>query len=80
MDIHKEMTHITSNIISKSVLGSDIEDNEGDDIGKSLLKCMEYFNRLQMPFGDLIEKVHIIPINKGFQQSKKKLDLIVTIW
>jgi len=44
-----------------------------------LLKCMEYFNRLQMPFGDLIEKVQILPINKGFQQSKKKLDLIVTI-
>jgi cytochrome P450 len=77
LDIHKEMTHITSNIISKSVLGSDIEDNEGDDIGKCLLKCMEYFNRVQMPFGDLIEKVQILPINKGFQQSKKKLDLIV---
>src|SRR6476660_10592587 len=37
LDIHKEMTRITSNIISKSVLGSDIKDNEGDDIGKSLL-------------------------------------------
>src|ERR671920_2635156 len=36
LDIHKEMTHVTSNIISKSVLGSDIEDNEGGDIGKSL--------------------------------------------
>jgi len=57
LDIHKEMTHIKSNIISKSVLGSDIEDNEGDGIGKSLLKCIEYFNRLQMSFGDLIEKV-----------------------
>jgi len=73
------MTHITSNIISKSVLVSDIEDNEGDGIGKSLLKCIEYFNRLQMSFGDLIEKVQILSINKGFQQSKKKLDLIVTI-
>ena len=77
LDIHKEMTHIKSNIISKSVLGSDIEDNEGDGIGKSLLKCIEYFNRLQMSFGDLIEKVQILPIKKGFQQSKKKLDLIV---
>ena len=77
LDIHKEMTRITSNIISKSVLGSDIEDNEGDGIGKSLLKCIEYFNRLQMSFGDLIEKVQILPINKGFQQSKKKFDLIV---
>ena len=38
---------------------------------------MEYFNRLQMPFGDLVEKIPILPINKGFQQSKKKLESIV---
>jgi len=43
LDIHKEMTHITSNIISKSVLGSDIEDNEGDDIGKSPFKMYGIF-------------------------------------
>jgi cytochrome P450 len=43
LDIHKEMTRIKSNIISKSVLGSDIEDNEGDGIGKSLFKMYRIF-------------------------------------
>src|SRR5215467_14247749 len=38
---------------------------------------MEYFNRLQMPFGELIEKIPILPINKGYQGAKKKLDSIV---
>jgi cytochrome P450 len=30
-----------------------------------------------MPFGELIEKIPILPINKGFQRAKKKLDSIV---
>jgi cytochrome P450 len=30
-----------------------------------------------MPFGELIEKIPILPVNKGFQQAKRKLDSIV---
>jgi cytochrome P450 len=76
LDIHKEMMHVTSEIISKAVLGSDINAEE-DDVGVALQTCMEYFNRLQMPFGELIEKIPILPINKGYQSAKKKLDSIV---
>jgi cytochrome P450 len=77
LDIHKEMTQVTSAIISKAVLGSDIKSEEGEQVGHALLTCAEYFNRLLMPFGELIEKIPILPINKGFQQAKKKLDSIV---
>ena len=76
LDIHKEMMHVTSEIISKAVLGSDIKAEE-DEVGVALQTCMEYFNRLQMPFGELIEKIPILPINKGYQSAKKKLDSIV---
>jgi cytochrome P450 len=76
LDIHKEMMHVTSEIISKAVLGSDIKAEE-DEVGLALQTCMEYFNRLQMPFGELIEKIPILPINKGYQSAKKKLDSIV---
>jgi cytochrome P450 len=38
---------------------------------------MQYLNRLQMPFGDLVEKIPILPINKGFKTAKKELDSIV---
>ncbi len=76
LDIHKEMMHVTSQIISKAVLGSDINPEE-DEVGSSLQICMEYFNRLQMPFGELIEKIPMLPINKGYQSAKKKLDSIV---
>src|SRR5215210_4331349 len=33
LDIHKEMIHVTSAIISKAVLGSDIKLEEGDQVG-----------------------------------------------
>lgn len=76
LDIHKEMIHVTSEIISKAVLGSDIKAEE-DEVAVAMQTYMEYFNRLQMPFGELIEKIPILPINKGYQSAKKKLDSIV---
>src|SRR3954447_10337950 len=33
LDIHKEMIHVTSEIISKAVLGSDIKSEQGDQVG-----------------------------------------------
>lgn len=77
LDIHKSMINLTSSIISKAVLGSDIQSAEGSQVGDDLLTCAEYFNRLLMPFGELIEKIPILPMNKGFQKAKKRLDSIV---
>jgi cytochrome P450 len=76
LDIHKEMKNLTLAIICKTVLGYDIEP-EHDEVGDSLLTCMKYFNRLLMPFGELIEKIPLLPINKGFQKAKSDLDSIV---
>ena len=76
VDIHKEMAHVTLAIISKSVLGYEVK-QQGDEIGKALLTCMEYFNRLLMPFGELIEKIPILPMNKEFQRAKDTLDSTV---
>jgi cytochrome P450 len=77
LDIHKEMIHVTSAIISKAVLGSEIKSEQGDQVGDALLTCAEYFNRLLMPFSELIQRIPILRVNKGFQQAKKKLDSIV---
>ncbi len=76
LDIHKEMTKLTLAIICKTVLGYDI-DPEHDEVGDALLVCMKYFNRLLMPFGELIEKIPLLPINKGFRKAKSDLDSIV---
>ena len=76
VDIHNEMIQVTSTIISKSVLGYEAR-REDDEVGEALLTCMEYFNRLLMPFGELIEKVPLLPMNKRFQKAKLLLDSIV---
>jgi cytochrome P450 len=76
LDIHKEMIKLTLAIICKTVLGYDIEPGH-DEVGDSLKTCMKYFNRLLMPFGELIEKIPLLPINKGFQTAKRDLDSIV---
>jgi cytochrome P450 len=77
LDIHKEMMRVTMAIISKAVLGSDVKLENDDEVGDALLVCMQYNNRLQMPFGELIEKIPILPVNKGYQRAKKTLDSIV---
>lgn len=78
LDIHKEMMRVTMAIISKAVLGSDVKlEKDDDEVGDALLVCMQYHNRLQMPFGELIEKIPILPVNKGYQRAKKTLDSIV---
>src|SRR5437867_7579716 len=77
VDAHREMMHITSAIIAKSVLGSDIVDIESDKVNNALLTSMEYLNRVLLPFGELIEKIPILPINKDFRSAKNTLDSIV---
>ena len=76
LDIHKEMIKLTLAIICKTVLGYDIEPGH-DEVGENLKTCMKYFNRLLMPFGELIEKIPLLPLNKGFQTAKRDLDSIV---
>jgi cytochrome P450 len=77
VDIHKEMMHTTLEIISKAVLGSEVKLEKDVEVGNALMVCMEYFNRLLMPFGELIEKIPILPVNKDYQRAKKILDSIV---
>jgi cytochrome P450 len=77
IDIHSEMMHITSAIIAKSVLGSNIVDIESHKVNNALLTSMEYLNRILMPFGELIEKIPLLPINKDFRSAKNTLDSIV---
>lgn len=77
VDIHGEMMHITSAIIAKSVLGSDIIGAESDKVNRALLTSMQYLNRMLMPFGELIEKMPLLPVNKNFREAKNTLDSIV---
>jgi cytochrome P450 len=77
IDIHTEMMHLTSEIIAKSVLGSEIADVESDKVNNALLTTMEHLNRVLMPFGEIMEKIPILPENKKFRSAKSMLDSLV---
>jgi cytochrome P450 len=77
IDIHSEMMHITSAIIAKSVLGSELVDIENNKVNSALLTSMEYLNQILMPLGGLIEKIPVLPVNKNFRSAKNTLDSIV---
>jgi hypothetical protein len=38
---------------------------------------LQFFNRLMMPFGEIIEKIPILPANKQAHRAKGKLDSVV---
>jgi cytochrome P450 len=77
IDIHQEMMHLTSAVIARSVLGSDIPESESDAVNVALLTTMEHINRVLMPFVELLEKIPILPENKNFRLAKATLDSIV---
>lgn len=77
IDIHSEMMHVTSAIIAKSILGSEIVGEESDKVNDALLTSMQFLNRMLMPFGELIEKMPLLPATKNFRKAKNTLDSIV---
>jgi hypothetical protein len=77
VDIHREMMHLTSSIIAKSALGSDIVDVESDSVNNALFDEYGISYHFLMPFGEVIGKIPILPINKNFSSAKNTLDSIV---
>jgi cytochrome P450 len=77
LDIHKELMHATLAILCKSALGYEIDREDHDEIGRAILTTLEYHQRRQMPLGNIIEKIPILPVNIRFHQALKKLDSIV---
>ncbi len=75
-DIHREMMQLTLAIVSKTLFGSDIEEQKAGQVADAVRVLVEYFNRLRSPFGELFEKLPL-PSNRRVQRSKKVLDDII---
>lgn len=77
LDIHAQMMHVTSAIITKAVLGSEISDEESDRVNQALVSSMKYLDRIQMPLGEFVQRIPILPVNKDFRSAKVVLDTLV---
>ena len=77
IDVHTEMMHMASGIIAKSVLGADMPESESDLVNNALLTSMEHLNQVLKPFGEIVEKIPLVPGNRNFHAAKRALDEIV---
>ena len=74
-DIEKEMMRLTLQIVGKTLLSANVED-EADEIGTALTTLIEMFGYLLLPFSELLEKLPL-PQVKRFNQAKETLDSII---
>jgi cytochrome P450 len=77
IDIHKEMMLVTLSIICKTALGSSIDEKTEEEVRRSVSVCQDYVRERLMPYGDFINKVPLLPINRKFQHALGTLNTIV---
>lgn len=75
MDVAREMMRLTLAIAGKTLFDTDVE-AEADEIGDALSRAMAMFNRLTLPFSQLLERLPL-PSTKRFEQARARLDATI---
>jgi cytochrome P450 len=74
-DVAREMMRLTLAIAGKTLFGADVT-GEADEIGRSLDTAMQSFNRLTLPFSNLIERLPL-PSVRRFREARERLDATI---
>jgi cytochrome P450 len=72
LNIAEEMMQVTLAIVAKTLFAADVE-SEAKDIGQSLTAIMKLFDRVTLPFPQLINKLPL-PSNFRFVKALQRLD------
>lgn len=72
LNMAEEMMQVTLAIVAKTLFDADVE-SEARDIGQSLTAVMKTFNRVTLPFPQLINKLPL-PSNFRFAKALQRLD------
>lgn len=75
LDIAREMMRLTLGIAGKTLFDADVE-GEADEIGNALSEAMTQFNRLTLPFAQLLERLPL-PALRKFDQARARLDATI---
>jgi cytochrome P450 len=74
-DVARDMMRLTLAIAGKTLFDTQVE-GEADEIGEALTATIELFNRLTLPFAQLLERLPL-PMNKRFQKARERLDATI---
>ncbi len=75
LELHHEMMALTLAIVAKTLFDADVE-NDADDIGSAMDVLVGAFDRLILPFADLINAVPT-PRNRRFMRERDRLDALI---
>ena len=75
LDIWKEMMRVTLAIVGKTLFDASVE-SEAKEIGEALSSVMKLFDRITMPFANLLNKLPL-PSNFQFQKASQRLDATI---
>jgi len=75
IDIHEAMSHLTLDIVAKTLFDTDVS-HEAEDVGSALDFLMRKFMR-QAGFAFLLPKFVPIPTNKRLQRAVRQLDRVI---
>ena len=71
-DVAREMMRLTLAITGKTLFDADVE-SEADEIGEALTTTFDLFNRLSLPFAQLLDRLPL-PATRRFQKARQRLD------
>jgi cytochrome P450 len=74
-DVAREMMRLTLAIAGKTLFDAEVE-GEADEIGTALTTTFEMFNRVMMPFAQVLDRLPL-PSVKRFQRAKERLDATI---
>lgn len=74
-DVSREMMRLTLAITGTTLFGADVE-GEADEIREALNAAFALFNRLTLPFAQLLERLPL-PATRRFQKARERLDATI---
>ena len=72
LDIHREMTRLTLEVVAKTLFDADVE-SEADEIGAALTELVDLFPHLMNPLAPILQKLPI-PSTLRFRRAVERLD------
>lgn len=75
LDLHREMAQLTLTIVGETLFEADVE-SEADEVGDALTTSMEMFQRLNDPFGELLDRLPLAS-NRRYAAAQARLDATV---